>query len=123
VFINFLLVISLQQGFYTGHDVPQFEPPEFKTVVRILTVIQVILLLYKLLQTLILRLPILVKENFRFIEKMRRIKTSSKSLTVGMKLRLIMTEFAMSITAAAVTALICGFVHTRCATNLLICLI
>jgi hypothetical protein len=113
VFINFLLVISLQQGYYTGHDEPQFQPPEFRGVVRALTIIQVIVLLYKLLQTLVLRLPILVKENFRFIEKMRRIKRNSKGLTIGMKLRLIMKEFALTIAAAVVTAMICAFVHTR----------
>jgi hypothetical protein len=113
VFINFLLVISLQQGYYTGHDEPQFQPPVFKGVVRALTIIQVILLLYKLLQTLILRLPIILKDNYRFSEKLRILKRNSKSLTFRMKMKSLVKIFWKTLAVLVVSVILNAFIYER----------
>ncbi len=61
VFINFLLVISLQKGFYTGDTHPVYEPRSYRVVVQVLVIIQLVLLLYKLLQSGLLRVSLVVK--------------------------------------------------------------
>jgi hypothetical protein len=61
VFINFVLVISLEKGYFTGHDAPQYQPESYKIAIQVFVILQAVLVLYKLLQVCVLTVPLLVK--------------------------------------------------------------
>lgn len=61
VFINFVLIISLRKGFNDGKANPVYEPRLYRDLVQVFVVIQLVVLLYKLLQTSILTLPLALK--------------------------------------------------------------
>lgn len=55
VVINFIIVVSLQKGYFTGDDSPQYATKSLRDVLAVLVVIQFILVLYKALQVTLLR--------------------------------------------------------------------
>lgn len=61
VVINFIIVISLEKGYLTGFRDPQYSVKEFVTVMKVLTILQAILTLYKLFQTSLVRVPLIIK--------------------------------------------------------------
>jgi hypothetical protein len=58
VLINFLLVIGIEKGYFTGQDHPQYAEGRIRVAVTILVAIQCSLCLYRLFQTSLIRLPL-----------------------------------------------------------------
>lgn len=75
--ICFILTISLEKGYFTGHDNPVYEPRSFQAVVQALVIIQLAILLYKLVQTSILTLPLIWKQSERMCNELRILQGKS----------------------------------------------
>lgn len=58
VLINFLLVIGLEKGYFSGHDHPQYAEESIRLAVTILVAVQCSLCLYRLFQTSLVQLPL-----------------------------------------------------------------
>jgi hypothetical protein len=58
VLINFLLVIGIEKGYFTGQEHPQYAVGKIRVTVMILVYIQCALCLYRLFQTSLIRLPL-----------------------------------------------------------------
>jgi hypothetical protein len=58
ILINFLLVIGLEKGYYSGHSQPQYAVEGIRTAVTVLVCLQCCLCLYRLFQTSLIRLPL-----------------------------------------------------------------
>jgi hypothetical protein len=61
VVINFIIIISLEKGYFTGYETPQFTSSGAKFGLRILVLIQFILVLSKLCQVALVRIPLIIR--------------------------------------------------------------
>lgn len=63
VLINFLLVIGLEKGYFTGHSEPQYAVRGLRISTTILVCIQSVVCIYRLFQTSLIRLPLAYEGN------------------------------------------------------------
>lgn len=66
ILINFLLVIGLQKGYYTGHDEPQYAVQGLRITTTILVSIQSCVCIYRLFQTSLIRLPLAYEGKYNY---------------------------------------------------------
>ena len=66
VLINFLLVIGLEKGYFSGHNHPQYAEESIRLAVTILVAIQCSLCLYRLFQTSLVQLPLAYEGSHLF---------------------------------------------------------
>lgn len=78
ILINFILIISVQKNYFIGDSTSVYEPRYFKDITQGLVIAQLIVLLYKLLQTSILTLPLIYKESLRICSELIRIHKKIK---------------------------------------------
>jgi hypothetical protein len=64
VVINFIMLISLDKGYFTGREFPQYNPPEFRTAMAVLVICQCALHSYKIVQHYMLYAPTVYKCKF-----------------------------------------------------------
>jgi hypothetical protein len=59
VLINFVMVVSLEKGYFSGHDSPQYSVHSMHTAMVLLVWIQFLLSLYRSFQHALIRLPLI----------------------------------------------------------------
>lgn len=101
ILINFILIISLEKGYLSGNADPVYEPRSYQYVVQILVIFQVAVLLYKLVQTSILTLPLIYKESLRVSHEISRAQGKNSDANRGMK------DIALSFGPLAVQTTVC----------------
>jgi hypothetical protein len=58
--INFVMLVGLQKGYFTGDLTPQYANPEIRQVMVALVICQLCLCVYKLFQTSLIRIPLVI---------------------------------------------------------------
>ena len=79
--INFILMMSLEKGYFTGEDGPQFSTSNFQLITGVLILLQCLLEIYSTLQTLILWTPLIVQEWQHGVDQNKakhRVKLTSR---------------------------------------------
>jgi hypothetical protein len=112
ILINFILIISLQKGYLTGHSDPVYEPKEYEGAVQVLVIAQFIVLLYKLLQTSILSLPLIYKDSRRVSDELAYAQANSSD-TAGKRTSDLMFSFGPFVVVSIVCFIIAVLINQR----------
>ena len=127
VLINFVMIISLEKGYFTGKENPQYAALSFHSVMIVLVWIQFLLCFYRFFQHALIRVPLIVEGSLyvmfvgllsRYLLEWRyqrnRIASLGKSgLTRSRKIQIateLLAPFYLSVAGGAV---INGLMYTR----------
>jgi hypothetical protein len=95
--INFILMMSIEKGYFSGADRPQFSSFRFERNARVLVYLQCIMETYCTLQALILWVPLVLREWQHSVDQMQQLQHSQAKLTRHQKVMIALSHFAPTI--------------------------